>query len=265
VATYGRHARALVRGWLLVGSVLLACLSPTLQADSSATVAGSNHSPILRIVRPRPPTVLAPGAQIRYEIEVSDSIDATSKLEVAANDVVLEVRFVDDLSRAERAATQGDSRDPPGLEAIKTSDCLNCHAFSSRLSGPSFREISKQYGRAPESTATLSRRVREGTSGQWGKSVMPAHPQLTEKQATSIVAWIVETGSDTTRNYYVGTEGSFRVDVPPQSLASPGGALVLTATYIDHGLTDVPERQLIGKSAAVDRVVLPFSIPPVAK
>jgi hypothetical protein len=94
---------------------------------------------------------------------------------------------------------------------------------------------------------------------------MPAHPQLTEKQATSIVAWILETGSDTTRNYYAGTEGSFRVDVPPQSLASPGGALVLTATYIDHGLADVPERQIIGDSAVVDRVVLPFSIQPAAK
>jgi cytochrome c len=255
----------LVRGWLVIGSFLLAGLSPTLQADSSSTVAGSNHSPILRIVRPQPPTVLAPGARLRYEIEVSDSTDATSKLEVAANDVVLEVRFVADLSRAEAAATQSDPRDPPGLEAIKTSDCLNCHAFSSRLSGPSFREISMQYGRAPESTATLSRRVREGTSGKWGKSVMPAHPQLTEEQATSIVAWILDTGSDTTRNYYVGTEGSFRVDVPPQSLAGPGGALVLTATYIDHGLADMSERQAIGNSVAVDRVVLPFSVQPAAK
>jgi hypothetical protein len=53
--------------------------------------------------------------------------------------------------------------------------------------------------------------------------------------------------------------------VPPQSLPSAGGALVLTATYIDHGLADVPERQLSSHSAVADRVVLPFSMQPAAK
>lgn len=210
---------------------LTAC---SLLLVGSAVLANPPSS--VRIVLPRPGTVITLGTQLRYQIELADSTDP------AAGTVLLEVRLLDDLSKAESAPPPAAV--PMGLAAIETSDCFNCHAFSSRLSGPSWREISKQYKGTPQSATTLSQHVREGTSGQWGKSMMPAHPQLTQEQATAMVAWILGAGSDPTLNYYSGTEGSFRVDVPAR-------VLVLTATYTGPGLT-----------AASERLVLPVSTAP---
>ncbi len=60
---------------------------------------------------------------------------------------------------------------------------------------------------------------------------MPSHPALTLEQAAACVTWILKTAADPATNYYAGTEGTFRVTVPPDSKAGDKGMLVLIASY----------------------------------
>jgi len=47
--------------------------------------------------------------------------------------------------------------------------------------------------------------------------------------------------TDADVNYYIGTEGSFRIKAPIAS--KPGGFYVLTASYVDHGSKASPGKQ----------------------
>ena len=123
--------------------------------------------------------------------------------------------------------------DPPGLRTLRTSDCLNCHAFDARLIGPSFTRIRKRYPYSQATVDSLSRHILEGASGAWSSIKMPSHPELTMEQAAACVTWILKTAADPDTNYYTGTEGTFRVAVPTDSKAKDKGMLVLIASYTD--------------------------------
>jgi cytochrome c len=67
------------------------------------------------------------------------------------------------------------------------------------------------------------------------------------------VTWILKTAADPETNYFTGTEGSFRVTIPPDSKgrdkAKDKGMLVLIASYTDHGLKDDPNQRMQGRDA----------------
>src|SRR6202012_5639467 len=126
---------------------------------------------------------------------------------------------------------KGMQADEPGLAAIRTSNCFNCHNFNGKAMGPSFDEIQKKYPSAKINIDTLVKRISAGSTGIWGKEKMPSHPELPQQQVKSMVEWILRNGNKTGVNYFIGVNGI----VPGTYLKSPG-AYVLTASYIDHGL-----------------------------
>jgi cytochrome c len=144
--------------------------------------------------------------------------------------------------------------DPPGLGTIRRSNCLSCHAFDARLIGPSFSDIRKRYPYSPAAVETLSRHIQDGTSGAWGPSKMPRHPELTRVEAEACVTWILKSAADPQTHYYAGTEGSFRVEVPEQPQSKDKGVLMLIASYTDHGLTDDPGPGMQGRDAIRIRI-----------
>ena len=83
---------------------------------------------------------------------------------------------------------------------------------------------------------------------------MPSHPELTLEQAAACVTWILKTAAGPETNYYTGTEGTFRVTVPPDSKAKDKGMLVLIASYSDHGLKDDPSQRMQGRDAIRIRI-----------
>jgi cytochrome c len=190
--------------------------------------------PTVIIVSPKPDGTYEENAQVRYEIDVSDPKDGESKFqEINSADVLLIVRYFSSPEAAEAAMSDPIADDPPGLRTLRTSDCLNCHAFDARLIGPSFARIRKRYPYSQASVDSLSRHVLEGASGAWSSIKMPSHPELTMEQAAACVTWILKTAADPDTNYYTGTEGTFRVAVPTDSKAKDKGMLVLIASYTD--------------------------------
>jgi cytochrome c len=193
-----------------------------------------NQPPVVKIISPQNNSLFDSDAPVSYKISVSDKEDGESKFdEINAKEVLLEVKHV--TSRLNKKSQS----DPSGLGVIMTSNCINCHGFNSKSIGPSFYEINKRYPATKSNTDSLIKRIREGSSGVWGgKEKMPSHPELTVAEIKNAVQWIMKNAVDPNVNYYTGTEGFFRIK------AESKGAYVLTASYIDHGLKDVPGKRL---------------------
>jgi cytochrome c len=236
-----RQRRSLAKSThaLVVAAVTLvsAATAQGQEQPGSPGATATNHPPRVKIDTPNPPATYEQNARVRYEIDVSDQEDGESQLqEIDTTEVLLIVRHFSSSEAAEAAMSRAIGDDAPGLGTLRTSDCLNCHAFDARLIGPSFADIRKRYPYSQANVESMSRHILQGTSGDWGSIKMPSHPQLTMEQAAACATWILKTAADPETNYYTGTEGSFRVTVPSDSKAKDKGTLVLVASYTDHGL-----------------------------
>ncbi|HVW95288.1 MAG TPA: hypothetical protein VHA56_04935 [Mucilaginibacter sp.] len=208
-----------------------------------------NQPPVVRIVNPKNNGVYRPGGQVNYEISVADKEDGDTKYdEINAKEVLLKVQYVKNKARIKQIIGREKNADPVGFITLRQSDCFNCHNYSSKAMGPSFREIAIKYPASGTVIDSLAGHIRTGCSGRWGKEIMPAHPGLTEAAAKIAVQWILKNAKDTTINYYTGTTGIFRA-APANKIK---GAYILTASYMDHGLKTSNAAHLRGQ----DNIVL---------
>lgn len=236
----------------IVASVGLISAVSALKLDGSSernAEQQENSAPVIKIISPENNRTIAPGAPVRFEITVSDKEDGESKYdEINTKEVLLQVKYRSDSSGLSDVVKESTVKDPPGLAAMRSSNCFNCHDFNTRSIGPSFTEIRKRYQPTAENMASLERRVREGSTGVWGEATMPTHAELTNDQIHNMIKWIIENASSNDVHYYVGTKGSFQV---PGALKS--GALLLTASYTDHGV-DNGDARLQGRDLVVIRI-----------
>ncbi len=209
-------------------------------------VQQENTPPKVKIVLPENKGIYELNTPIQYEISVSDVEDGESKFqEISSNEVFLQVKYLPDESKVSAELNQAVKSDSPGLAGIKASNCLNCHAFNTKLIGPSFYEIGKRYPLTKVNLDLMVKRIREGSTGVWGNITMPTHTELTREETQEMATWILKNGTEPDVNYYRGTEGSFKIKSP---VAAKGkGLFVLTASYTDHGLKDKPKQNLRGQ------------------
>ncbi|WP_312306278.1 c-type cytochrome [Pulveribacter sp.] len=83
----------------------------------------------------------------------------------------------------------------PGLAAgralVEGSDCMRCHGLVRRYVGPSFGQIAARYAGRADAPEYLARKIREGGGGEWGRALMPRHPQITQAQALQMAQWLL--------------------------------------------------------------------------
>ena len=92
---------------------------------------------------------------------------------------------------ASDAAAAPQTTSLAGQALVEASDCLRCHGMDRRYVGPSFRQIAARYQDRSDAAAYLARKIREGSVGEWGRTVMPRHPQVTEVQAHAMALWVL--------------------------------------------------------------------------
>jgi len=228
----------------LIFLVFLFCVVKNFAAQHKI-VRQQNHAPVVKIISPANNSSYNANAQVHYKISVSDKEDGESKYdEIEPKQVLLEVKYFNDTSKIDTA--NANSNDAPGLAAMKTSNCFNCHGFDNKVIGPSFSDINKKYKPTAANMILLEKRIKEGSTGVWGKTPMPTHPELSAKQIKNMVQWIMQNASAPNVHYYIGLEGNFYLP----TTANKNGAFVLTASYVDHGINNTGER-LEGKDAVV--------------
>ncbi len=234
---------------LTVGNVTNALPNKTTPLRSEP----GNHRPVVRIITPENSSDFKWDTQIRYKIRVSDQEDGDSKYgEITPSEVFMEVRYEPDPSKISQDTVQASKPDPRGLAAIRTSNCITCHAFDATRIGPSFTAISRKYPATKPDIERLAEHIINGSTGIWGNAVMPSHPDLTTQQAQSIVRWIMQNGSNPDLNYLTGLQGIIRLERP--SNYKPDGVFILTASYTDHGTKDNHGKRLRGDDILIIHV-----------
>ena len=68
---------------------------------------------------------------------------------------------------------------------IQSADCSSCHAVDRQVVGPAYGAIAQRYAGQSDAPEKLSARIRDGGGG------MTPHPNLTDAQRGSMVAWIL--------------------------------------------------------------------------
>ena len=95
------------------------------------------------------------------------------------------------LKTAQDAGVQANPELAAGRRLVETSDCMRCHGFERSYVGPTFADVGKRYAARADGTEYIARKIREGGGGEWGRNLMPRHPQITEAQALQMAQWIV--------------------------------------------------------------------------
>ena len=82
----------------------------------------------------------------------------------------------------------------PGEDLVKKSGCVACHANDKKLVGPAYNDVAKKYKGDAKAAAMLAEKVKKGGSGAWGAVPMPPHPQLSDADIKTMVAYILTLG-----------------------------------------------------------------------
>ena len=71
-------------------------------------------------------------------------------------------------------------------------NCMACHAVDKKLVGPSYKEVAAKYAGQKDAVDKLAQKVVKGGSGVWGPVPMPANAAVSEAEAKTLVAWVLE-------------------------------------------------------------------------
>lgn len=77
------------------------------------------------------------------------------------------------------------------LALAQAQGCLGCHAIDHKVLGPAYKDVAARYRNDPGAPARLTRKVMAGGGGVWGTAKMPSNPQLSQEQASKLVAWVL--------------------------------------------------------------------------
>ena len=78
-----------------------------------------------------------------------------------------------------------------GKQAIGKSDCFTCHKHEENFVGPAFLNIANKYHPTNSNIARLTKKIKEGGSGSWGKVPMLPHPTLSQEDAQKMIYYIL--------------------------------------------------------------------------
>lgn len=226
------------------GVYLLSLASLITQAQGQL----ENHAPKVKITEPSTGASLDWNTLLPYVITVNDQEDGNSAYEeINGREVILVVKYLENSALVDSYLARIEEGLAP-LMAMAKSTCLNCHAASSKLIGPSFDLLAKKYSARDNAKAYLTDKVMSGSTGIWGEEKMPPQTDLNKEEVGLIVDWILRQKNDPTL-FYVGLEGAIRTPKAPNKASKKVG--VLTAAYEDHGLTNVPHERKLGRQTLI--------------
>jgi cytochrome c len=184
-------------------------------------------------------TFFFPRVPIRYAVRVTDREDGSLQSgRIPASRVMVTAEYRRDGVVPERIGHQpvaAATSNETGRRLIEGGTCLSCHQVNKASVGPAYMAVARRYRGDAGARARLVRKIREGGSGVWGQVMMPGHPQVTEGQASAMVAYILGLGRPSSASLPV--RGSYTPAAATDS--SPQGIVVLRATYTDRGANTI--------------------------
>ena len=74
----------------------------------------------------------------------------------------------------------------------KAKNCMACHSVDKKVVGPAFKEIAAKYASQKGAEDALVQKVLKGSTGVWGGMPMPANAGVSEKEARTLVQWVLK-------------------------------------------------------------------------
>jgi cytochrome c len=220
------------------------------RSTASVPIAAGNEPPNVDIdVVGSNQSFFFPGVPVRYAVRVTDREDGSLLSgTIPASRVSVTAQYLKEGAPSGGAASAFET----GRRLIEGSDCLSCHQLNRKSIGPAYVDVARKY-KDSAVTARLVRKIREGGSGVWGNVAMPAHPSLTDEQASAMVAYIMSLANRNPSAPSLPVRGEY---VPPAGSAdSPTGVTVLRAAYTDRGANGMPaitkEKEIVLRSPSV--------------
>lgn len=95
------------------------------------------------------------------------------------------------------AAAANAATDPAEIqEILKKNACLACHAVDTKQVGPAYRDIAAKHSDDENAADTLSKHIREGSSGVWGQVPMPPNAGISDDDLEKVVEWVLAGAPD---------------------------------------------------------------------
>jgi cytochrome c len=214
-------------------------------ASSAVSIVAGNEPPIVDVdLAGSNRTFFFPGIPVRYAVRVTDREDGSLRNgTIPASRVSVTAQYLKNGTQPSGAATTprssgGGAAQATGKRLIEGSDCLACHQWNKKSIGPAYADVARKYHDDKTAIARLVRKIREGGTGVWGKVMMPAHPALTEAQASAMVSYILSLADKKTSASSLPSRGAY---VPPAGSGdAPKAVVVLRAAYTDRGANAMP-------------------------
>lgn len=184
------------------------------------------------------------GQRLNYRLLVDDAEDGSLETGAIAPTLVattidyLETGFdITSIAQGHQAAKQV-AEYARGKMLISRSDCGTCHAEDRLVNGPSYQAIAERYRKNEFAVRNLSKKVITGGAGNWGQTVMSAHPQISEEDAGEMVRWILSLGSPPKPKQALPLSGEYALSPPPptdKNAKPKAGTFIFKASYRDQG------------------------------
>lgn len=76
-------------------------------------------------------------------------------------------------------------------DLTKANNCVACHAEAAKKVGPSYKNVAKKYAAQADAVDYLTKKIKAGGAGVWGRVPMPAYPQLSDADSKAMATYIM--------------------------------------------------------------------------
>nr|WKN34759.1 PQQ-dependent sugar dehydrogenase [Tunicatimonas sp. TK19036] len=178
--------------------------------------------------------------RLNYKVQVSDQEDGSTQAGQIAPEAV-PVRF-DYLQESKDLALLGSGMSVSpflkGKQLIDGSDCKSCHALAEKSIGPSYQDVAGRYHTSPDTIISyLANKIITGGNGNWGHSLMAAHPQHSVEETSQMAQYILSLADTNGASANTSAlEGTYVLN----RHKGENGAYYLSAQYTDQGGNGMP-------------------------
>ena len=207
------------------------------------TIYAGNEAPELTIKVDGNRSFYFPGKSIRYDVSVTDEGEQIGSEQLGSLVVSADYIHGSDLAQASQGH-QILTAVARGENLIQTLNCQSCHKIASESVAPSYLSIAEHYVDSSQAGNHLTNVIINGGSGRWGNKPMPAHINLSEKDAESIVSFIQSLPDNESGPSSLPSSGT--LDPTQGQKPTTDGVLIINASYTDSGDDNI--KPLTGKT-----------------
>jgi len=174
-----------------------------------------------------------------YKVNVSDKEEGTVGQGIDPAQVMLAFDYLPqgkDYALISAASKSGNvaTKFLKGKSLIDGSDCKSCHDLEKKSIGPSYKMVAERYAAAGEnSVGFLAEKIIKGGNGNWGHSLMAAHPQHSKAETSEMVRYILSLSAINNAGGSLPLQGEFTTK--EHIGTGEEGSYIITVSYRDKG------------------------------